>query len=251
MVQSLLKPVDVPSLKDEVVQQIESLILSGSVEPGERLPAERELAQALKVSRPVVHEGILQLEKKGLVTIRPRHGVVVNDYRIHGSTELLASLWHFNDGELAPEITASMIELRVAVEQQAAARLAEHCDTTTLAELENLLADSEQTDAADAATQAELDFQFHFVIALQSGNLVFPMLMNSFKEVYLALLTRFFADRSVFAAVCSNRRDLLAALSAGDSEAAREVMTRTSHVGSYRWHGSWSKADPNRDDHHA
>ncbi len=240
MVADLLRPVEATSLKEQVQQQIEELILSGKVQPGARLPAERDLAQQLGVSRPVVHDAILELEKRGLVTLRPRHGCIVNDYRFQGSAELLASLWRHNQGALEPALTEGLLELRVAVEQQAAARLAENPSEETLGDLAEILAESEATDTSDAEAQARLDFRFHFTVVLGSGNLVYAMLMNSFKELYLILLTRFFEDRTIFESVCRNRRELLQALSAGDAHAARRIMARTSNVESYDWHGSWS-----------
>ena len=58
-------------LKDEFVQDMERRILAGEWRSGERLPPERELAKSHGVSRPVIHEGILILESRGLVTLRP------------------------------------------------------------------------------------------------------------------------------------------------------------------------------------
>ena len=52
----ILEPIRVPTLKSEVVHQIESLILSGTFKPGDRLPPERDLASHLGVSRPVTIE---------------------------------------------------------------------------------------------------------------------------------------------------------------------------------------------------
>jgi len=54
----------------------------------------------LGVSRPVVHEGLLELAARGLVTIRPRHGAIVSDYRTQGSVTMLASLLAYQQGEL-------------------------------------------------------------------------------------------------------------------------------------------------------
>jgi GntR family transcriptional repressor for pyruvate dehydrogenase complex len=54
----------------------------------------------LGVSRPVVHEGLLELVARGLVTIRPRHGAIVSDYRTQGSVTMLASLLAYQQGEL-------------------------------------------------------------------------------------------------------------------------------------------------------
>ena len=54
-----------PSLRKLFVQQLEGLILSGELRPGDRLPTERELADEMKISKTVVHEG--QREQHQLV----------------------------------------------------------------------------------------------------------------------------------------------------------------------------------------
>ena len=155
-----LKPIELPTLTDEVTYQIESLILGGSLKPDQKLPPERELAVQLGVSRPVVHAGILQLEQKGLIRIEPRHGCFVNDYRISGSAELLTSLWHHKGDELEPAIVESMMELRVAVEQEAAARAARSVDGANGdlgAELRALLDEAESCDRNNPHLLAKLD----------------------------------------------------------------------------------------------
>jgi len=235
-----LSPIEMPTLTDEVVYRIESLILGGSVRPGQKLPPERELAAQLGVSRPVVHAGIIRLEQKGLVRIEPRHGCYVNDYRRSGSAELLTSLWKHKGDELEPAIIESMLEFRVAVEQEAAAGAAmrvtggSKADTADCeSELRGILAEAGQCDRSDARCLAELDYRFHFAIALHSGNLVYPMLMNTFRSIYLTLLERFFSDPSVISHVTELRSDLVAAIGRGDASAARSLMRTLSQVSSY------------------
>ena len=59
------------SLTDLFIQQVENMILSGELKVGEKLPAERELAARMGVSRPVISAGLIELEKLGFVEIRP------------------------------------------------------------------------------------------------------------------------------------------------------------------------------------
>ena len=73
------KPVSSEKLSHAVVRQVEQLILRGILRPGERLPAERELAKRLDVSRPSLRDAIAQLEQSGLLTAKPGAGVYVAD----------------------------------------------------------------------------------------------------------------------------------------------------------------------------
>lgn len=230
---SLLIPVDVPSLPASVVDQIEKLILSGRVQPGQRLAPERELASSLGVSRPVVHSALLELEQKGLVAIRPRHGVVVTDFRKSGSAELLSSLWRHGDVELEPSIIESFIEFRVTMEGEAAGRLAGNPDSEALDELKEILDRGDKLPDEDPQVQAGLDYEFHFAIALHSGNIIYPMILNSFREVYLSLLSRFYIEHQAVPRVRVLRRKLLEAIEQSDVQLARDQMRELSRADSY------------------
>ena len=66
-------------LSQTVARQIELLILRGILRPGERLPAERDLAERMGVSRPSLREALEGLEGKGLLFTRPGAGCFVAD----------------------------------------------------------------------------------------------------------------------------------------------------------------------------
>ena len=59
------KKIASPSLKELFIEQLEHMILSGSLSIGEKLPSERQLAETMQVSRGVVNSGLAELEKKG------------------------------------------------------------------------------------------------------------------------------------------------------------------------------------------
>ena len=69
-----------PTVKELFVQQLEGMILSGELRPGDRLPTERELADEMKISKTVVHEGLRELHRLGFLDIASRRGVTVADY---------------------------------------------------------------------------------------------------------------------------------------------------------------------------
>lgn len=66
-----------PTVKELFVQQLEGMILSGELRPGDRLPTERELADEMKISKTVVHEGLRELHRLGFLDIASRRGVTV------------------------------------------------------------------------------------------------------------------------------------------------------------------------------
>ncbi len=64
-------------MSHKIVEQIKGIIFSGSLQPGDRLPTEKELAEQLMVSRPTLREALTVLEVIGLIEVRPREGSVV------------------------------------------------------------------------------------------------------------------------------------------------------------------------------
>ena len=105
-----------PSLKDLFVQQLERMILSGELAVGDQIPAERDLAEQMGVSRTVINAGIADMASKGFLEIRPRKGVFVADYRRTGSLSTLVSIMDFNGGLLPRREIKSLLELRMALE---------------------------------------------------------------------------------------------------------------------------------------
>lgn len=220
----LLQPIKTESLKDVFVDRFERLILSGELSIGERLPAERELALRLGVSRPVVHEGLVELAARGLVTMVPRKGAFVNDFRKQGSLALLNSLVNYHNGGLETGLMESMLEMRRLFEVENARLAAKRRTTEQLAELMRIVAREKEASPDDVEMLTELDFTFHHQVAMASGNLLYPLLINSFKNVYTNLTGRFFTETDMADQVWDFHVNLVAAIESMDSEAAGRVM---------------------------
>lgn len=82
-----------PTVKELFVQQLEGMILSGELRPGDRLPTERELADEMKISKTVVHEGLRELHRLGFLDIASRRGVTVADYAQTGIWRRCVPSW--------------------------------------------------------------------------------------------------------------------------------------------------------------
>jgi GntR family transcriptional regulator, transcriptional repressor for pyruvate dehydrogenase complex len=222
--QELLKPIRSESLKDRCVERFEQLILSGKISIGQKLPSERELAMMLGVSRPVVHEGLVEMAAKGLVSMIPRVGTVVNDYRRQGSLSLLNSLVNFHNGQLAPVLLDSVLEMRTLFEVETARLAALRREAAHLEQLEKLLEEELSADVNDADRLAAIDFKFHHTLSMAAGNLVYPLMLNSFRELYLNLSGRFFSTPGVAREVFSFHKVLLQAIDVQNEQAAAAAM---------------------------
>lgn len=224
-----LEPLHVPSLKDACIAKLEGAILSGEFKIGEKLPSERKLAQSLDISRPVLHQALVDLAAKGLVEIVPRKGVFVNDFRTSGSCALLSTLLAYHEGELDPSFLQSLVDMRLLMETETARLAALNRTETHLQQFKEILAREARADRSDAAALAELDFSFHQLIALASGNVMYPLIINSFKPVYTNITCKFFVKyrgNGVLDEVLAYHKQLVAAITEGDSEASATIMVR-------------------------
>ena len=224
--QELLKPIRTESLKEIFIRRFEELILSGVFPIGQKLPSERELALQLSVSRPVVHEGLVDLAAKGLVTMIPRVGTTVNDYRKEGSLSLLTSLVNYQQGILEPELMTGLLEMRLLFEVETARRAAVYRTQKQLQSLHAILQNEENIDIYNGDEISELDFNFHHLVALASGNHVYPLLLNSFKQCYLNLASQFFIDAKVVSEVFGFHKELVKAIDDQDEKTAAQTMKR-------------------------
>jgi GntR family transcriptional repressor for pyruvate dehydrogenase complex len=188
----IFEPVEVKSLKEACVHQLERVLFSGEFEVGSQLPPERRLAERLGVSRPILHQALVELEAKGLVRIEPRRGVFVNDYRQVSSIAMLASFLTYHQGEMDLQFLSNLMEFRKLLEVETACLAALHRTERHLHILKQIHTKEVQRKSDDPAILIELDFSFHIQVAHASNNLLYPLILNSFKDVYTSFTGRFF-----------------------------------------------------------
>lgn len=223
----ILKPLKADSLVEVFISRFEHLILTGRIAIGQKLPSERELALQLGVSRPVVHEGLVDLAAKGLVTMKPRVGTVVNDYRAEGSLSILNSIINYQQGALDENLLESLLATRMLVETETCRLAAEKRTEEHLQELNIIILAEEKANPGDLKTITSLDFRFHHTMGMASGNLIYPLLINSFKPVYMNFTALFFSDPAMVPETVRFHRRLVKAIEDRNSSEASAVMHET------------------------
>jgi len=211
------KKISTPSLKELFVQQVESMILSGRLEIGAKLPSERELAEGMQVSRAVVNAGINEMAAKGFLEIRPRIGAYVADYHRNGTAETLLSIMKYNGGRLRHDEIRSILELKDTLDRMAVSLLV---PKITDGEVDTLRAHYQAMCAArDAEHVAEAVFGFHHDMAFYSGNTLLPMIYQSFKAPIMGLWERYCRKHGA-ETLCRNTGVLVDAIARRDADAA-------------------------------
>ncbi len=162
-------------LSGEVESILLKEIIEGRLKPGEKLPAERELARELDVNRSTVRAALGKLESLDLIEIRHGDGVYVKDYLKSRSLELTREMIRL-DGQQRGKIISNALAFRTIIGPEMA-RLAARNRTD-----EHLLSLHEVIWKKPELTVLERDIQVHHIIALASGNILYLMLLNFFNK---------------------------------------------------------------------
>jgi DNA-binding FadR family transcriptional regulator len=172
------------SLPDQVFRTLAEAVLSGRYEAGERLPGQRALAAELGVNMASLREGIKRLEQLRLVDVKHGDAMRVTDWRAEGGLDVLVYA-----AAADPESVASLFEARRLLLREAA-RLAAERRTGAQAELLGHLA-AAFAAAEDDETAQGIDLAYFATVIEAAGNLVFTLILNSIRALYLDQLERF------------------------------------------------------------
>ncbi len=178
-----------PTLKELFVKELESRILSGKLEIGSQLPSERELAEMMQVSRTVVNAGIAEMAKKGFLTIKPRSGTFVADYRREGTLETFISIMGYNGGMLRKSEIKSILEVRMIMDTLAVQLAIPKITADELSKLSDILDELKASTTPEKA--AEQAYLFHHELSVISGNTFLPLIFSSSKFPIRSLWERY------------------------------------------------------------
>jgi GntR family transcriptional repressor for pyruvate dehydrogenase complex len=215
----MVSPIPRVSVPDHVFARLREAIVSGLYRPGERLPPQRALAAELEVNMASVREALKRLEQLRLVEVRHGDATRVLDWRRSGGLEALVL-----QGGVEEPVIRDLFEARRLLLVEAARLAAERRSdeqAATLLELADAVAIAEEDSSALLA-----DWAFMAALVEAAGNLIFRLIMNSVRELYLPHAQAFTA------LVARPHRDQMAplyaraaaAVSAGDGAGAAAAI---------------------------
>lgn len=215
-----LQTVESTRLYRQIADQIAALIARGEFRAGERLPAERELASLLGVSRTSVREAIICLELAGRVDVRVGTGIFVCDAPAASP---------------APPATGdepgpfALLEARALIEGEIAARAARAIRKHDIARLEGAI-DSMREGGGDFARRDAADREFHVAIAQSTGNAalvdVVARLWTERSHPMWRWMEAHLHTSALHAMTLRDHEAIVAALAQHDPDAARAAMHR-------------------------
>ena len=158
-----LKPIRPKRISDQVFDQLRGLIFRGDYQPGQKIMTERELAEALNVSRNSVREAINKLVTLRFLEQRQGQGTFVRP--LDEAVQIpLATVMEAQDASLI-----DLLEMRMGIECTAASLAAQRIGTTELEAIEEAIAEMER-DIGSGGLGTEGDLAFHMAIAAATKN---------------------------------------------------------------------------------
>jgi GntR family transcriptional regulator, transcriptional repressor for pyruvate dehydrogenase complex len=173
----MLKPIKPKRISDQVFEQLKDLIFRGHFKPGEKLMTERELAQALGISRPTVREAINKLVSMGIVEHRQGQGTFVNSPSDDSEKNPLAAIIQDRDFSLM-----DLLEVRLGLECNAATLAAARATEEDIQALQKSL-DEMISEIEAGGLGSGADVSFHMAIAFATQNGVHIRIMRSLYDL--------------------------------------------------------------------
>ena len=206
----------IPARKIDIVQNIQSRVLSGEWVQGSQLPSERELAVEYGVSRPVIREALAGLVELGFIEIHPGRGSFVRGVKID---------------DLSGSLTRAATLTRITARDLVVARLGLECSAAELAAKQSprpaerlWAALHEHSEATSLQTLADTDLAFHETVVAASGNPVLVLMFGAIRNQVHALMLRSHSDPKVQREGEPYHERIVQAIEDGQPSAARELM---------------------------
>jgi len=208
-----------PRPAERVENRLINAIVDGDFPINSNLPPERELAQRLGVTRPTLREALQRLARDGWIEIHHGKSTRVRDYWHEGNLAVLGTIARFQD-HIPPDFVPNLLQVRELL-APAYARLAVKRAAKNLARfLENY---QNLVDTPDVFAKA--DWDVHQYLTIESGNPIFTLILNGFKELYPPMGAVYFTPSKARARSRRFYADLYAAAQARDAARA-EAITR-------------------------
>ena len=234
-----IKTVEPQRLYRQIAEQLRKLIKAGEFPVGSRLPAERELAKQLCVSRPSVREALIALEVENWVEIRTGSGVYVLDRAKQSKGRQIAST------EWGP---LELIRARRVVEGEIALLAAAQARRKDITAMRKAIA-AMTSSANQGVLPLDGDRAFHTAIVAACGNAVLTETVQSFWDSRRGpLFTRLgghFETLKSWQSAIAEHEAIFAAICAHDGAAARAAMHEHMDKSHTRFSVSWRRAKSN------
>ncbi|MEJ5022961.1 FadR/GntR family transcriptional regulator [Ochrobactrum vermis] len=204
-----------------VAREIQSMITDGVLQPGEKIPSQREFSQKFGISRASLREALLTLETLGLLKTEPGRGTFVAGPASDQSGNMAP--WRYSESYSVFDVFQTRIMLEGEIARLAAGRLTQ----LQLHQMEETTRAMEEGWALqDRLSNVEADLEFHGLIVSACSNAVLRTLYDTMRdqlaETQRQPIPRTLPER-MKESIAEHRR-IIAALAANDPMGAKKEM---------------------------
>jgi len=216
-------------ISQKIVEQIKDIVYTGGLQPGDRLPTEKELAQQLNVSRPTLREALIVLEAIGLIEVRPREGSIVKSVVPLSIQDPIQDMI-----ELDPTKVLELFEVRKKIDSEGAAMAAERATDVELRKIGEIAATLgaklvEKQSILDVGTAKYYQRTF-FAIADATHNSIYSHFMKSIWTLLEGAVPysrqKLLGVPNISAKLARQYREIVGAVTARNPALARKAVIR-------------------------
>ncbi len=218
-----IEPVQRSRLSQQVIVQLCQLMQSGQIEPGDRLPSERDLSEQLSVSRPCLREALRALELSGLIESRHGGGTYVRDFGELGVFSPLVLMLGMTE-----DLAGDLGEVRKIFEPSVAMRAALRADEADIDAIKAIL--GRQSEVLDSGGPLRdllpLDREFHSLVARASHNQIAVRIVQLINQLVHEGFGRVSASLTRSLLAHERHCEIAAAVESHDPRRAHAAMLR-------------------------
>lgn len=218
----MFRKVRVGRASEDVVEQIEQAVLSGQLQPGDRLPSERELAEQFGLSRMTIRDALRVLESIGFIEIKlgAGGGAFVREPNFAPLNHSLSSMLKFKKTTIL-----ELAEARKIIETATAELAAQRATAEDLEALRLAVETAKHAyENGDSAYSPQYSVDFHVALAKAAKNYVLDLTVNSFRMLFYGVLEQLLPTSDMAQRALTDHWAIYKAIEAGDAQRARELM---------------------------
>lgn len=203
---------------EDIIRQIRGLINDGTLVPGDRLPAERRLAEQFQVSRATIRAAFHKLEFYKLIKTMPQSGSVITGIKTQAFGSLVTDLMKIDDCDFF-----SLVEMRTILEVNAARFASIRRNDQDLMSISDAMnAYEEKVRGGEEAL--EEDFKFHLTIAEASKNVILKSMMQTITPDIMINYAKFNVCKSHFDIPIGEHKLLFEYIRSNNPDGAANIM---------------------------
>jgi len=216
-------------------QYIVESIWNGKFAAGTILPAERELAEIIGVTRTTLREVLQRLARDGWLTIQHGKPTKVNDIWQSATLNVLDTLITLDD-EGSMKLADDLLHARTSIASIFLRQAVKH-DPARLLEVLKELDDVSN----DADGYIDFDWHFHHTATRASGNPIYTLMLNGFEAIYYKLGRFYFGWEQTRQLAYQYYKDLEVAITQGDAEKVVKILWDYGHESGELWNKAKSE----------